>query len=319
MSEQGERPPAGWYNDPTTANQQRWWDGTQWGSSTRPLTDGPPPVDPLVPPVGVSGAQPSDWTTPTMPPPLTAAPGQTPTPVPISGGSKRSARLFLIAGACIVLLGGCITVLGASSDAPDTTAETADDAAPLEATDEPEPAPEPAETEDDLLAAFEEPPDIGSRQDPLPYDQPIDLTWSTVGDADGSIWTTTIGQPRDITDAVLAANDFNDPPPEGVRFVGFEAEMTLVEADVEPLAPSFNVRWEIFGGSTARVYNSLTIDTESFGCGVTPNSFDDSAEAFPGGTLSGTVCLPIPEEDLGHPDTRVSLRFADGNRAIFGP
>ncbi len=254
-----------------------------------------------------------------MPPPLTAAPGQTPTPVPISGGSKRSARLFLIAGACIVLLGGCITVLGVSSDAPDTTDETVDGAAPLDATDEPEPAPEPTETEDDLLAAFEEPPDIGSRQDPLPYDQAIDLTWSTVGDADGSIWTTTIGEPRDITDAVLAANEFNDPPPDGVRFVGFEAELTLVEGEVEPLAPSFNISWEIFGGSTARVYNATTIDTESFGCGVAPDSFDDFAEVFAGGTLSGTVCLPIPEEDLGHPDTRVSLRFADGNRAIFGP
>lgn len=303
MSEQGERPPAGWYNDPTTANQQRWWDGAQWASSTRPLDDGPP----LVPPVAAAGMEPSGWTTPAMPPPLTPADDQ----------PKRSARrLLLIAGVGVVMLGGCVTVLASSSDAPE---EIVDEAAAVDTVDEAEePEPEPATDDDDLLAPLEA-ADIGSRQDPLPYEQPIDLTWSTVGDADGSVWTTTIGPPRDITDAVLAENEFNDPPPDGVRFVGFEAEITLVDAEVEPLAPSFNVSWEILGGATARVYNSTTIDTESFGCGVAPNDFDDFAEVFAGGTLSGTVCVPVPVEDLDHPDTRVALRFADGNRAIFGP
>ncbi len=311
MSEQGETPPAGWYNDPTTANQQRWWDGTQWDSATRPLTDGPPLAAPLAAPVvpPVAAIEPSDWTTPAMPPPMS----------PTGDQPKRSARrLFLIAGACVVVLGGCVTVLAAGSDAPDASEATVDEAGPPETIDEADEAEAAPGDEDDLLAPLDA-DDIGSRQDPLPYEEPIDLTWSTVGDADGSVWTTTIGRPRDITDAVLAANEFNDPPPEGVRFVGFEAKITLVEAEVEPLAPSFNFSWEILGGSTARVYNSTTIDTESFGCGVTPNDFDDFAEVFAGGTLSGTVCIPVPVEDLDHPDTRVALRFADGNRAIFGP
>jgi len=308
MSEQGESPPAGWYNDPTTANQQRWWDGVQWASSTRPLTDGPPLAPPVVPPVTAAGIEPSDWTTPAMPPPMDPT-GDQP--------NRSTRRLLLIAGACVVVLGGCVTVLASSSDAPE---QIVDEAAAVDTVDEAdEPEPEPAPDQDDLLAPLEPDADIGSRQDPLPYDQAIDLTWSTVGDADGSVWTTTIGPPRDITDAVLAANEFNDPPPDGVRFVGFEAAMTLVDAEIEPLAPSFNLSWEILGGSTARVYNALTIDTESFGCGVTPNDFDDFAETFAGGTLTGTVCIPVPVEDLDHPDTRVAIRFADGSRAIFGP
>ena len=78
--------------------------------------------------------------------------------------------------------------------------------------------------------------------------------------------------------------------------------------------------WELLGGSTARVYDASTIETESFGCGVVPGQFDDFAEVFAGGTIAGTVCIPLPAEDLDHSDTRVALHFfGNDSRAIFGP
>ncbi len=160
----------------------------------------------------------------------------------------------------------------------------------------------------------------GTRQDPLPYDQTVALTWDTFGDADGSVWETTVGQPTDIGADIMAANEFNAEPPEGVVFAGFPVTMTLLEADKEPLSVGSNFTWEILGGATAAAYDFFTIETESFGCGVVPDEFDDFDEVFVGGTLSGTVCVPIPAEDLANPDTRIALHFAaTDSRIVYGP
>lgn len=343
MSDQTGAPPAGWYNDPSNPNQQRWWDGSQWSASTRPLTDGPnPTVPPSAEPAGGPFTQPPtlDPVGPTAPAtqPMTPGPGSPPDAAPPivigSGGGRSVGKVVLVAAGAMLVLGGCVVLFASSSAAP--TESTTDEVGGIETevtpvrpdaveTIPPTSAPaEPAEEVEEVEANDEVEADdatgrFGTREEPLAFDQPVDVTWASFGDGDGSVWTTTIGPPRDITDQVLATNQFNDPPPDGVRFVGFEAELTLVEATKEPLAPAFNFSWEILGGATARVYGPTTIETPSFGCGVTPNSFDDFDEVFAGGTLTGTVCVPIPTEDLDHPDTRVSLNFSDGDRAIFGP
>ena len=155
----------------------------------------------------------------------------------------------------------------------------------------------------------------GARSSPFDYDSPTTIEFQTFGDADNSIWTSTVGAPADITAAVLAENQFNDPPPDGTIFAAFDLAMTLDSADVEPLAPAFNVSFQIIGGATAAVYDETSF---GFGCGVTANDFGDFDEVFIGGTLTGSVCVPIPTEDLTHPNTRVALKFADDSRVYFG-
>lgn len=344
MSDQTGSPPAGWYNDPSAPDQQRWWDGTQWGSSIRPLDDRPPPPPApmtMPPPAAHPGDDPfapapahPDPMAPTGPPPG-MTPGLDPMAPAPSGGGRSSGLTVMLVVVCLgLVLAGCVAVLavgrssesssvssgeetefgavgsgGSGGDQPSEIggADTGDDPE-NEATIETEPAPDV------------DPTDQGSRADPLPYDQPVEVTWRSFGDSNGSRWTTTVSPPRDITDEVLAANEFNDPPPDGVRFVGFEVSMTLTDAAEEPLAPGFDVTFEILGGATARVYDFSTIETASFGCGVVANDFDDFGEAFVGGTIAGTVCVPAPAEDLDHPDTRVALSFlATDTRAIFGP
>ena len=151
----------------------------------------------------------------------------------------------------------------------------------------------------------------------LPLSEPAALVWDVSGDADGSIWTTTVGSWRDITAQVLADNQFNDPPPAGAAFVGFDVELTLLEASKEPLSAGFNITWEILGGATLRVYSESSF-SDIFGCGMFDDEFDTFAEVFAGGTLTGTICIPMPIEDINHPDTRISLNF-DGERVPFGP
>ena len=100
-------------------------------------------------------------------------------------------------------------------------------------------------------------------------------------------------------------------------FVGFDVEMTLVSAAKEPLSPGFNFQWELLGGASSAVYDVSTF-SNSFGCGVYPDSFNKYAEVFVGGTLRGTVCIPLPSEDLGHPGTLAAMNFSDGDRTLFG-
>lgn len=44
MEHDGALPPAGWFTDPESPGQQRWWDGTTWTEHRRaPGADAPPP------------------------------------------------------------------------------------------------------------------------------------------------------------------------------------------------------------------------------------------------------------------------------------
>lgn len=158
----------------------------------------------------------------------------------------------------------------------------------------------------------------GSRFAPWPLDTTTSIVFDTYGDADGSAWDIKLGAPRDVAAEVLAENSFNDPPPDGVTLVGFEVELTLKDAEVQPLSVGFNLTWEIVGGATARAYSAGTLDTNFYGCGVVPNEFDDYAEVFAGGTLTGTICIPLLTADFEHPDTEISLKFSD-SRVYFGP
>lgn len=271
------------------------------------------------------------------------APGPGPGPIgaPAPGKSGMSTGVKVLLGLLVLgllTLGGCVVAIGlvvSSDDFQDqldeieqleeggldqlpTTEDPFDDGQPLVGEEGPDDGTAGSDgsggnTGGAVTAG------VGTRSDPHPFDQPVELTWDTFGDADGSVWTTTVGPPRDITDQVLADNQFNNPPPDGVRYVGFDVELTLVDAAKEPLAPGFNFTWELLGGSTAAAYDFRTIETESFGCGLFDESFDGFSEVFETGTLSGTVCVPLPAEDLDHPDTQVALHFIGDTRAVFGP
>lgn len=151
----------------------------------------------------------------------------------------------------------------------------------------------------------------GSRERPWPFGTEVDVTWDVFGDADGSVWTTSVGAVRDFTAEVLAENQFNEDPPEGAVFAAAPVSMTLVSADKEPLSSGFNLQVEIHSGPN--VYDANTLDT--LGCGVVPGDFDMFTEVFAGGTVEGEVCIPITASDLAN--ARVALNFG-GDRIYFG-
>ncbi len=295
MSDQSQGP--GWWQ----ASDAKWYP-----PETHPSRVQPPPAPPTVPPAVVD------------------APVSSPRPDQVGGfrGWKLWGSLGVVA---LVALGVAVLVIG--SDADEDAADSAVATQAVEdsgnGSEDPTndvPSLDTGEEADEPVAEETEPDPAGSqggtRDTPWAFGIPTAVTFETFGDADGSVWNVTIGAPEDVTATVSAANDFNDPPPDGVVFMGFPVSMTLIEAGKVPLSPGFNFVWELLGGSTATVYDAWTMD-DVLGCGVLPAELNGFSEVFVGGTLTGTVCVPLPAEDVGHPMTQVALNFSGSNRVIF--
>jgi hypothetical protein len=135
--------------------------------------------------------------------------------------------------------------------------------------------------------------DLGSITNPVSVGEGFTFEVSTFGDADGSVWEATVTGPgRDMTAEVLAENMFNDDPVDGNIFYGIPFRLTLQEASKEPLAPLFNISWDLFGPAGLKIHSGLNAD-----CGVTPDSLDSMTEVFVGGSVEGMLCFSIPQSD----------------------
>ncbi len=113
------------------------------------------------------------------------------------------------------------------------------------------------------------------RLDPTPLGTAVEV---------GSGWSVRIDGPvRDITDAILAENSFNEPPPEGFRFVGVDATYSYSGSEG---ASAFDVTMKGVGDANVEV---------GWECGVVPGEMDRFADVFSGGQLSGTLCFVVRE------------------------
>ncbi len=157
---------------------------------------------------------------------------------------------------------------------------------------------------------------FGTREHPWALNTATEIVLDTLGDGDGSIWSVTVGDLSDATERMVASNPFDEAPSEGVVFAMFALDMTLLDADKVPLSTGWNLYWEIFGGASNTVYDAWTMD-DAFCWLSSESEFSTDTEAYPGGTLSGEVCIPLPVEDLDHPDTQLALSPSTGDRIMF--
>jgi hypothetical protein len=116
----------------------------------------------------------------------------------------------------------------------------------------------------------------------------------------GEGWSLALAGPAtDITDAVLAENQFNEPPPEGSRFVGLPVRMAY---SGDGTSNAFTVTISSVGNT------NLQYSKE---CGVTPGELDTFADIFAGGVAEGQVCFVVPVEDLGTMTVYAGALFDD--------
>ena len=99
----------------------------------------------------------------------------------------------------------------------------------------------------------------------------------------GEGWTMAVtGAARDITDLIMAENQFNDPPPVGFRFVGVDVSYSYSGSEA---AAAYQVTSKAVGDS------NVELDTD---CGVFPQQVDTYSDIFAGGSVAGTICFVVP-------------------------
>jgi len=133
-------------------------------------------------------------------------------------------------------------------------------------------------------------------------------TWAGITDADVVVLATD----TDAADRVMAANEYNDPPEKGKRFVMWTVAVTNTGD-----APHATLGTVAF----AAVGPSFTTYDPTSGCGVIPDQLDTLRDVFPGGTITGNVCWEVADVDadglvlIAHefqtPEVRVVFAPAD--------
>lgn len=111
----------------------------------------------------------------------------------------------------------------------------------------------------------------------------------------GNGWTVTVTQFfQDATAAVLAANEFNTPPPAGSQDVMVAVSATYNGSGSSHLDSGFAFRAV---GAANVAYTTFDNPT----CGVLPDPdlYLDDPEVFAGGTVSGNAaCWVVPSSDV---------------------
>jgi len=144
--------------------------------------------------------------------------------------------------------------------------------------------------------------ELGSRDDPLPLGTEL-----VIADNDQPTWEFTIADvDPDSEEAVLAANQFNDPPPEGYQYVTFTVDATYVGDETG--SPWTDFRWLLVGS-----------DGNSFrdGCGPIDNALRDQGETYPDGSVSGDVCIEASADQLDGGAIRVEPSFSFDDTAAY--
>lgn len=125
---------------------------------------------------------------------------------------------------------------------------------------------------------------LGSRDNPIPLGQAARVEGWTIRVLDVDF---------DAADAVMAENQFNDPPQPGHAFVLATIEATLEEAEEDTGTFWIDMTLKVVGES------AVAYGQSDPGCGVIPDELYNAPEVFEGGTISANTCWSVPETDIG--------------------
>ncbi|NNH07154.1 TM2 domain-containing protein [Cellulomonas fimi] len=221
-------------------------------------------------------------------------------------GYEQNKKVALIVSAVVVAL----SLVSSALEAPDRIArmnaradsvesqldELQEGAAAAAEESAQEPVEEPLPEEP---AAEEPAAEQGTRENPLPLGTPV-----TVEDYDGPAWEVTLGAPTyDATEAVRAANQFNEEAPAGLTYVVVPVTVTRLGAAAEAPWIGLNIEYVTASGTTHTSADTMAVAPEP--------TFNDINELYTGASGAGNVVLAVPTGDAGTGAWKISAMFGD--------
>ena len=136
------------------------------------------------------------------------------------------------------------------------------------------------------------PPALGTRSNPVPLGAPVAISVNSGAEH----WRLRIisTQP-DATAAVLAENQFNDPPASGNQF--FIATVGVDYVTGTQAHNPLGLAWDLRAVGTSNVVYTVFGSTSS--CGVIPDDITDKGDLLPGGSMVGNICWSVPSSEAG--------------------
>lgn len=134
-----------------------------------------------------------------------------------------------------------------------------------------------AGTKDQAAAKEDTAAKSGTRENPYPIG-------STISSDD---WRVVINSVKlAATDAVVTANQFNDPPAKGSQYILVNYTATYVGDDADGRMPdSVSVDYVTANGTTANRFDKIV---------VAPKPFDTSNTLYKGGSATGNIAIEVP-------------------------
>lgn len=324
MSTPGGTPAPGWYDDGTGTGTQRYWDGSGWTEQTAPAAGSPPGGT-----GGATAPGGTGWATApggtggaahfSSPPQTTVEPPATkPHPLgwvalavavvgfvfacipgalivgwvllPIAfvlaivGFFLRGRKWPVITALVLSVVGtvvGFVVFLTVVSDSVDEAFGDSDVTVSPPESEEPDAGSEGTEDAEAPDPEQEEAADdAGSRENPVPLGTVVS----------GDDFDVTINSVQlDATDAVMAANQFNEPPPEGSTYALVNATVTYT-GEESGFAMEVTIDYVTSTGEVLGSYDSFAVAPE-------PELGLD--ELYNGGTTTGNVVIAVPAGDAG--------------------
>lgn len=131
----------------------------------------------------------------------------------------------------------------------------------------------------------------GTPAEPYRVDEPFEVRYQDTDVAAERTWRIEVTGPATPRTAdVVAANQFNQPPPEGEEFVLVPLRLEYVDGPTSGSLFDLNFK--------AVTDTGVTLTTFDPSCGVLPDGIDTLQELSPGEVVEGTICWVVAEGDL---------------------
>jgi len=142
---------------------------------------------------------------------------------------------------------------------------------------------------------------VGTRANPVPLGQSAELdSWEV----------TLLSFELDATESLLAAEEFNDPPPEGMQYSLLRVQATFVGEGEG--SPAMDLGFEVVGDDQRR-YDESDCAVE---LSMLPEALYSEPDVFTGGVVEGNVCVLTPAR-LGTPQINVSETMAFDSEPVW--